>query len=96
MARTKNLWNKGFYIVSAILSMVFGVILIVFFISRPLVEGERWPIVLPGIIALVFGIIMLMFAFAIRRADKEVAKKAVKEVVEDVEVEVIEEPKAEN
>jgi uncharacterized membrane protein HdeD (DUF308 family) len=96
MARTKNLWNKGFYIVSAILSMVFGVILIVFFISRPLVEGERWPIVLPGIIALVFGIIMLMFAFAIRRADKEVAKKAVKEEVEDVEVEVIEEPKAEN
>lgn len=72
MARTKNLWNKGFYIVSAILSIVFGVLLI----AHPF-GFVKWFIILSGVIALVFGIIMMMFAFAIRRADKEVKVEVV-------------------
>ena len=86
MARTKNLWNKGFYIVSAILSIIFGVLTI----AHPF-GFVKWFIILSGIIALVFGLIMMMFAFAVHRADKE----AEKEKVEEVKVEVIEEPKAE-
>ena len=96
MVRTKNLWNKGFYIVSAVLSMVFGVILIAFLVSRPSVEDAHWFIVLSGVIALVFGLIMMMFGFAIHRADKEADKEAEKEIVEEVQAEVIEEPKTEN
>lgn len=99
MMRTKNLWNKGFYIVSAILSMLFGVILIVFLVTRPSEDMAHWFIVLSGVIALVFGLIMMMFGFAIHRADKEIAKEVAKETrkepVEDVQAEVIEEPKAE-
>ena len=67
MARTKNLWNKGFYIVSAILSIVFGVLLI----AHPF-GFVKWFIIMSGIIALAFGLIMMMFAFAIHRAEKEV------------------------
>ena len=99
MARTKNLWNKGFYIVSAILSMIFGVILIVFLISRPSMDDAHGFIVFSGVIALVFGLIMMMFGFAIHRADneadKEAEKEVKKEIAEEVKVEVIEEPKAE-
>lgn len=83
MARTKNLWNKGFYIVSAILSMVFGIILIAFLISRPVEEVAHWFIVLSGVIALVFGLIMMMFAFAIRRADKEIKVEVVETSADD-------------
>ena len=90
MARTKNLWNKGFYIVCAILSILFGVLLI----AHPF-GFVKWFIILSGVIALVFGLIMLMFGFAIHRAEKELAK-ATKETIEDVQAEVIEEPKAEN
>ncbi len=90
MARTKNLWNKGFYIVCAILSILFGVLLI----AHPF-GFVKWFIILSGVIALVFGVIMLMFGFAIRRAEKELAK-ATKETVEDVRAEVIEEPKEES
>lgn len=90
MARTKNLWNKGFYIVCAILSILFGVLLI----AHPF-GFVKWFIILSGVIALVFGVIMLMFGFAIHRAEKELAK-ATKESVEDVQAEVIEEPKAES
>ena len=86
MARTKNLWNKGFYIICAILSIVFGVLLI----AHPF-GFVKWFIILSGVIALVFGLIMMMFGFAIHRADKEIAKES----VEDVQAEVIEEPKAE-
>lgn len=89
MARTKNLWNKGFYIVCAILSILFGVLLI----AHPF-GFVKWFIILSGVIALVFGLIMLMFGFAIHRAEKELAK-ATKETIEDVQAEVIEEPKAE-
>ena len=107
MVRTKNLWNKGFYIVSAILSMVFGVILIAFLISRPSEEMARWVIILSGVIALVFGLIMMMFGFAIHRADKEAEKEndknveketikeAEKEAVKETVEEVVEEQKAE-
>ena len=90
MARTKNLWNKGFYIVCAILSILFGVLLI----AHPF-GFVKWFIILSGVIALVFGVIMLMFGFAIRRAEKDLAK-ASKETIEDVHAEVIEEPKEES
>lgn len=90
MARTKNLWNKGFYIVCAILSILFGVLLI----AHPF-GFVKWFIILSGVIALVFGVIMLMFGFAIRRAEKELAK-VTKETIEDVHAEVIEEPKEES
>lgn len=90
MARTKNLWNKGFYIVCAILSILFGVLLI----AHPF-GFYKWFIILSGVIALVFGLIMLMFGFAIHRAEKELAK-VTKETIEDVQAEVIEEPKVEN
>ena len=72
MSRTKNLWNKGFYIASAVLSIAFGVLLV----AHPF-GMVQWFIDLSGIIALVFGIIMMMFGFAIHRADKEVEVKAV-------------------
>ena len=89
MARVKNLWNKGFYIVSAVLSILFGVLLI----AHPF-GFVKWFIIMSGVIALVFGLIMMMFAFAIHRADKEAEKEKAK-LVEDVKAEVIEEPKAE-
>ena len=82
MWRTKNLWNKGFYVVSAILSMVFGVLLIM----HPF-GFINWFVIMSGVIALVFGIIMMMFAFALHRADKEAEKDA---QVEDVKAEVVE------
>ena len=72
MARTKNLWNKGFYIVSAILSILFGVLII----AHPF-GFVQWFIILSGIITLVFGLIMMMFAFAVHRADKEVQVEVV-------------------
>lgn len=76
MVRTKNLWNKGFYIVSAVLSMAFGVLLIAVPMMRP-IDEIHWFIDLSGIIALVMGIIMMMFGFAIHRADKEVKVEVV-------------------
>jgi uncharacterized membrane protein HdeD (DUF308 family) len=83
MARTKNLWNKGFYVVSAILSIIFGILTI----AHPF-GFVSWFIILSGIIALVFGLIMMMFAFAVHRADKETEKETVKEV--EVQAEVVE------
>ena len=78
MSRTKNLWNKGFYVVSAILSITFGVLLI----AHPF-GFVKWFIILSGIIALVFGLIMMMFGFAIRRADKEVKVEVVESRIEE-------------
>ena len=86
MARTKNLWNKGFYVVSAILSILFGVLTI----AHPL-GFVKWFIILSGIIALVFGLIMMMFAFAVHRADKETEKENVKEIQAEVVEATIEE-----
>ena len=90
MARTKNLWNKGFYIVSSILSILFGVLLI----AHPF-GFVKWFFILSGVIALVCGLIMMMLGFDIHRAEKEIAKENAKEPVEEVQAEVIEEPKAE-
>ena len=81
MVRTKNLWNKGFYIVSAILSILFGVLLI----AHPF-GFVKWFIILSGVIALVFGLIMMMFAFAVRRAEKEVEVKVVETSAEEKEI----------
>jgi uncharacterized membrane protein HdeD (DUF308 family) len=78
MSRTKNLWNKGFYVVSAILSIAFGVLLI----AHPF-GFVKWFIILSGIIALVFGLIMMMFGFAIRRADKEVKVEVIESRIEE-------------
>jgi uncharacterized membrane protein HdeD (DUF308 family) len=92
MVRTKNLWNKGFYIVSAVLSILFGVLLIAVPMAYQ-IDTIPWFIVLSGIIALVFGIIMMMFGFAIHRAEKDVKVEVVEtstpeapEVVEASEV----------
>ena len=78
MARTKNLWNKGFYIVSAIMSIIFGVLLI----AHPF-GFVKWFIIMSGIIALVFGLIMMMFAFAVHRADKELQVEVVETSADD-------------
>ena len=59
--------NKGFYILSAILSIGFGILLII----NPFESAEVF-VTITGIIALVFGIIMVMFGFAIRRQTKDV------------------------
>jgi uncharacterized membrane protein HdeD (DUF308 family) len=82
MVRTKNLWNKGFYIVSAILSMAFGVLLIAVPMIRP-IDEIHWFIDLSGIIALVMGIIMMMFGFAIHRADKDVKVEVIEAKAEE-------------
>lgn len=67
MVNTKNLYNRGFYIVCAVLSIAFGILLI----AHPF-GVVQWFIDLSGIIALVFGVIMMMFSFDVRRIDKEV------------------------
>lgn len=78
MSRTKNLWNKGFYIVSAILSIVFGVLLV----AHPF-GFVKWFIIMSGIIALIFGLIMMMFGFAIHRADKDVKVEVIEASVDE-------------
>lgn len=72
MVKTKNLYNRGFYIVSAVLSIAFGVILI----AHPF-GFVQWFIDLSGVIALVFGVIMMMFSFAVHRVDKDVKVEVV-------------------
>lgn len=59
--------NRGFYIFSAILSICFGILLIV----NPFGSLELF-VKITGVIALLFGIIMVMFGFAIRRQSKDV------------------------
>ena len=59
--------NKGFYILSAILSICFGILLII----NPFESVEIF-VKITGILALIFGIIMTMFGFAIRRQTKDV------------------------
>lgn len=63
----KALVNRGFYILSAILSIGFGILLIV----NPF-ESVAFFVKLTGVIALLFGIIMVMFGVAIRRHAKDV------------------------
>ncbi len=65
----KGLYNKGFYILSAILSIGFGVLLV----FKPF-ESAQVVTVLSGILALTFGLIMIMFAMNVRRLEKAVDK----------------------
>ena len=73
-----NLVNKGFYIFSAILSIGFGILLII----NPFESAELF-VKITGVIALVFGIIMAMFGFAIRRQTKDVKLEIVETPVEE-------------
>lgn len=59
--------NKGFYIFSAVLSICFGILLII----NPF-ESVEFFVKITGVIALLFGIIMVMFGFSIRRQNKDV------------------------
>ena len=61
-----RLGNRGFYIVSAILSILFGVLLM----FNPFESVEVF-VALTGVLALAFGIIMMMFGFTLRKVDKE-------------------------
>lgn len=63
--RLRFIVNRGFYLVSAILSILFGVLLMV----NPFKSVEVF-VVITGVLALLFGIIMMMFGFALRRAEK--------------------------
>ena len=65
---TKGLYNKGFFIGSAAMSIAFGLLLILLPFGT-----KQWFIDLSGIIAVAFGIIMMMFAYTIRSIDKEAA-----------------------
>lgn len=70
--RDKNLYNRGFYIACAVLSMAFGILLI----AHPF-GVVQWFIDMSGVIALIFGVIMMMFSFAVRRIDKEIQVEAI-------------------
>lgn len=61
------LTNQGFYILCAILSIGFGILLII----NPFESAELF-VNITGVIALLFGIIMVMFGFAISRQAKDV------------------------
>lgn len=61
--------NRGFYVLSAILSICFGILLIIL-INLGTVESFMRSVT--GVIALLFGIIMVMFGFAIRQQSKDV------------------------
>ena len=63
--RFKYLINRGFYLVSAILSVVFGVILVL----NPFESLEVF-VTITGVLALAFGIIMMMFGFRLKKADE--------------------------
>lgn len=59
--------NRGFYLICAILSIAFGILLIV----NPFESAEVF-VKITGVLALAFGIIMMMFSFALRKIDKEI------------------------
>ena len=63
--RFRFLVNRGFYLVSAILSILFGVILVL----NPFESAEVF-VTITGIMALAFGIIMMMFGFRLKKADE--------------------------
>ena len=58
--------NRGFFVFSAILSFLFGILLII----NPF-ESATVFVIISGIIAMIFGIIMMMFGFAVRKIDSE-------------------------
>lgn len=59
--------NRGFFVFSAILSLLFGILLLI----NPF-ESAKAFVIISGIIAMVFGVIMMMFGFAVRRIDSDV------------------------
>lgn len=59
--------NRGFFIFCAILSLLFGILLLI----NPF-ESATVFVIISGIIAMVFGIIMMMFGFAVRKIDADV------------------------
>lgn len=59
--------NRGFFVFSAILSLLFGILLLV----NPF-ESAKAFVIISGIIAMVFGVIMMMFGFAVRKIDSDV------------------------
>lgn len=59
--------NRGFYLVSAALSIVFGILLI----FNPFESAEIF-VKITGVLALAFGIIMMMFGFTLRKVDKDI------------------------
>ena len=59
--------NRGFFVFSAILSLLFGILLLI----NPF-ESAKAFVIISGIIAMIFGIIMMMFGFAVRRIDADV------------------------
>ena len=59
--------NRGFFVFSAILSLLFGILLII----NPFESASAF-IIISGIIAMAFGIIMMMFGFAVRKNNSEV------------------------
>ena len=61
----KEIGNKGFYILCAILLLIFGVLMIV----NPFGSAEAF-VRVTGALALVAGIILMMYSFAIRRIQK--------------------------
>ena len=61
----KYLINRGFYLVSAVLSIIFGVILVL----NPFESVEVF-VTITGVLALLFGIIMMMFGFRLKKADE--------------------------
>ena len=69
-----RLSNFGFYITSAILSILFGVLLMV----NPFESVEIF-VTITGIIALVFGIIMMMFGFTINKMEHFTEYEEIKE-----------------
>lgn len=78
----QRLVNKGFYLLSSILSIVFGLLIVI----NP-IEFTKLVVQVSAIIALVFGIIMMMFGFNLRKLDKAVAVEIVEEEVEEVKEE---------
>ena len=70
--KSKYLYNKAFFVISAVLSMVFGVMVMMF----PETFGSIVTTI-TGIIALVFGVIMIMFAFTLHRIDKDVSVEVI-------------------
>ena len=78
----QRLVNKGFYLLSSILSIVFGLLIVI----NP-IEFTKLVVRVSAIIALIFGIIMMMFGFNLRKLDKAVAVEIVEEEVEEVKEE---------
>ena len=72
LMRTNFIFNRGFYLVSAIMGILFGFLLV----FNPF-ESAQVFVTITGIIALVFGIIMMMFGFNLHKLDKGIRAEIV-------------------